>query len=415
MVGQESLLKEARRIVVKVGSALVTNDGRGLDVRAIERWAGQIAALRAMGREVLLVSSGAIAEGVLRIGWETRPTRVCELQAAAAVGQMGLAQAYEEHFGRHGIKTAQVLLTHANLADREQYLNARMTLIELLGLGIVPVINENDTVVTEEIKVGDNDTLGALVTNLVEADVLVILTDQRGLFTADPRSNPDAEFVQFAQAGDPALEKMAGGAASTLSKGGMITKIKAARVLMVAGIPLVVCDGHRAEAIVDALRAPAYAIAPDAPHTQTMARVELPIWTVDEAQYQQAKEYLARLAAKEIPDDAVTHATALAAVKRYEYGQETYPVPLHAVRLGNVALLTNPFELYQEYADRMRMALKDVHVFDVQLADDALGYLPTQKAVDGGGYSAGLFSCLFGQQGGDALVRHSVALVESLF
>ena len=252
MVGQESLLKEARRIVVKVGSALVTNDGRGLDVRAIERWAGQIAALRAMGREVLLVSSGAIAEGVLRIGWETRPTRVCELQAAAAVGQMGLAQAYEEHFGRHGIKTAQVLLTHANLADREQYLNARMTLIELLGLGIVPVINENDTVVTEEIKVGDNDTLGALVTNLVEADVLVILTDQRGLFTADPRSNPDAEFVQFAQAGDPALEKMAGGAASTLSKGGMITKIKAARVLMVAGIPLVVCDGHRAEAIVDA-------------------------------------------------------------------------------------------------------------------------------------------------------------------
>ena len=170
-----------------------------------------------------------------------------------------------------------------------------------------------------------------------------------------------------------------------------------------------------AEAIVDALRAPAYAIAPDAPHAQTMARVELPIWTVDEAQYQQAKEYLARLAAKEIPDDAVTHATALAAVKRYEYGQETYPVPLHAVRLGNVALLSNPFELYQEYADRMRMALKDVHVFDVQLADDALGYLPTQKAVDGGGYSAGLFSCLFGQQGGDALVRHSVALVESLF
>ena len=190
----------------------------------------------------------------------------------------------------------------------------------------------------------------------------------------------------------------------------------------IPGLPR--CHGHEgavelgtriAEAIVDALRAPAYAIAPDAPHAQTMARVELPIWTVDEAQYQQAKEYLARLAAKEIPDDAVTHATALAAVKRYEYGQETYPVPLHAVRLGNVALLTNPFELYQEYADRMRMALKDVHVFDVQLADDALGYLPTQKAVDGGGYSAGLFSCLFGQQGGDALVRHSVALVESLF
>ena len=276
MVGQESLLKEARRIVVKVGSALVTNDGRGLDVRAIERWAGQIAALRAMGREVLLVSSGAIAEGVLRIGWETRPTRVCELQAAAAVGQMGLAQAYEEHFGRHGIKTAQVLLTHANLADREQYLNARMTLIELLGLGIVPVINENDTVVTEEIKVGDNDTLGALVTNLVEADVLVILTDQRGLFTADPRSNPDAEFVQFAQAGDPALEKMAGGAASTLSKGGMITKIKAARVLMAAGIPMVICQGRRADCIVQAAAGEAVGTlftAPDRPHEITAKKL----------------------------------------------------------------------------------------------------------------------------------------------
>ena len=222
MVGQESLLKEARRIVVKVGSALVTNDGRGLDVRAIERWAGQIAALRAMGREVLLVSSGAIAEGVLRIGWETRPTRVCELQAAAAVGQMGLAQAYEEHFGRHGIKTAQVLLTHANLADREQYLNARMTLIELLGLGIVPVINENDTVVTEEIKVGDNDTLGALVTNLVEADVLVI----------------------------PALEKMAGGAASTLSKGGMITKILAAKRAARSGAGTIIASGREENVLV---------------------------------------------------------------------------------------------------------------------------------------------------------------------
>ena len=187
---------------------------------------------------------------MLRIGWETRPTRVCELQAAAAVGQMGLAQAYEEHFGRHGIKTAQVLLTHANLADREQYLNARMTLIELLGLGIVPVINENDTVVTEEIKVGDNDTLGALVTNLVEADVLVILTDQRGLFTADPRSNPDAEFVQFAQAGDPALEKMAGGAASTLSKGGMITKILAAKRAARSGAGTIIASGREENVLV---------------------------------------------------------------------------------------------------------------------------------------------------------------------
>lgn len=245
-----SLLKDARRIVVKVGSALVTNDGRGLDVNAIERWATQIAALRAMGREVLLVSSGAIAEGVLRIGWERRPTSVCQLQAAAAVGQMGLAQAYEEHFGRHGILTAQVLLTHANLADREQYLNARMALIELLGLGIVPVINENDTVVTEEIKVGDNDTLGALVTNLVEADVLVILTDQRGLYTADPRSNPDAEFVGTATAGDPALERMAGGAASSLSRGGMITKILAAKRAARSGAGTIIASGREENVLV---------------------------------------------------------------------------------------------------------------------------------------------------------------------
>ena len=212
-----ALLASARRVVVKVGSALVTNDGRGLDDSALARWAGQIAALQKMGKEVILVSSGAVAEGVLRLGWEKRPGRLYELQAAAAVGQMGLVQAYERHFREHGIGTAQVLLTHANLTDREQYLNARMTLIELLRLGVVPVINENDTIATSEIKVGDNDTLGALVTNLVEADVLVILTDQRGLYTEDPRKNPDAEFVSEATAGDPALERMAGGAASTWS------------------------------------------------------------------------------------------------------------------------------------------------------------------------------------------------------
>ena len=193
-----ALLASARRVVVKVGSALVTNDGRGLDDSALARWAGQIAALQKKGKEVILVSSGAVAEGVLRLGWEKRPGRLYELQAAAAVGQMGLVQAYERHFREHGIGTAQVLLTHANLTDREQYLNARMTLIELLRLGVVPVINENDTIATSEIKVGDNDTLGALVTNLVEADVLVILTDQRGLYTEDPRKNPDAEFVSEA-------------------------------------------------------------------------------------------------------------------------------------------------------------------------------------------------------------------------
>ena len=240
----ESLLKQARRVVVKVGSALVTNDGRGLDIEAIERWATQIAELQKLGKEVILVSSGAIAEGVLRLGWEKRPSHVYELQAAAAVGQMGLVEAYERHFRAHGIGTAQVLLTHQNLTDREQYLNARMTIRELLRLKVVPVINENDTVVTSEIKVGDNDTLGALVTNLVEADVLVILTDQRGLYTADPRSNPDAEFVAVATAGDPSLEKMAGGAASSLSKGGMITKILAAKRAARSGAATIIASGR---------------------------------------------------------------------------------------------------------------------------------------------------------------------------
>ena len=245
-----SLLKSARRVVVKVGSALVTNDGRGIDFQAIAKWADQIAALQKMGKEVILVSSGAVAEGVLRLGWEKRPTRIYELQAAAAVGQMGLVEAYERHFREHGIGTAQVLLTHANLADREQYLNARMTLLELLRLGIVPVINENDTVVTDEIKVGDNDTLGALVTNLVEADVLVILTDQRGLYTADPRKDPNAEFVAEARAGDPALERMAGGAASTLSKGGMITKILAAKRAARSGAGTVIASGREENVLV---------------------------------------------------------------------------------------------------------------------------------------------------------------------
>ena len=245
----ESLLKNAHRVVVKVGSALVTNDGRGLDIQAIERWATQIAELQKMGREVILVSSGAIAEGVLRLGWEKRPSHVHQLQAAAAVGQMGLVEAYERHFRNHGIGTAQVLLTHQNLTDREQYLNARMTIRELLRLGIVPVINENDTVVTSEIKVGDNDTLGALVTNLVEADVLVILTDQQGLYTADPRKDPEAMFVSVATAGDPVLEKMAGGAASSLSKGGMITKILAAKRAARSGAGTIIASGRETDVL----------------------------------------------------------------------------------------------------------------------------------------------------------------------
>ena len=246
----ESVLKNAHRVVVKVGSALVTNDGRGLDFEAIARWATQIAALQKAGKEVLLVSSGAIAEGVLRLGWKSRPKRLFELQAAAAVGQMGLVQAYETRFAGHGIKTAQILLTHADLADRERYLNARDTLIEILRLGCVPIINENDTVVTDELKVGDNDTLGALVTNLVEADAFVILTDQKGLYTADPRKDPTAVFVAQAVAGDPALEKMAGGAASTLSKGGMITKILAAKRAARSGAATIIASGREKDVLI---------------------------------------------------------------------------------------------------------------------------------------------------------------------
>src|SRR5438874_1030768 len=200
-----SVLRDARRIVVKVGSSLVTNEGRGLDEKAIGEWCRQLAALAREGREIVMVSSGAIAEGMKRLGWTTRPKELHELQAAAAVGQMGLAQMYESKLREHGFGSAQVLLTHADLADRERYLNARSTLVTLLGLKVIPVINENDTVVTDEIKFGDNDTLGALVANLIEADALVILTDQKGLYSADPRRDPTARFIDVAQAGDPEL------------------------------------------------------------------------------------------------------------------------------------------------------------------------------------------------------------------
>lgn len=224
-----SLLATARRVVVKVGSSLVTNDGKGLDHAALARWADQIARLVESGKQVVLVSSGAIAEGLQRLGWQKRPKALNELQAAAAVGQMGLVQAYESIFRQHGLHAAQVLLTHEDLADRTRYLNARTTLLTLLDLRVVPVINENDTVSTDEIKLGDNDTLGALVTNLIEADCLVILTDQKGLFSADPRKHPDAEFIHEARAGDPELERMAGGAGSSVGTGGMLTKILAAK------------------------------------------------------------------------------------------------------------------------------------------------------------------------------------------
>ena len=243
-------MKHARRFVVKVGSSLVTSQGAGLDTDAIARWAGQVAALRQAGREVVLVSSGAIAEGMQRLGWKIRPHSMHELQAAAAVGQMGLVQVYETCFREHGLRTAQVLLTHADLADRQRYLNARSTLLTLLELGVIPVINENDTVVTDEIKFGDNDTLGALVTNLIEADCLVILTDQDGLYTADPRKVPTATLVRRGNAGDPALEEMAGSAGSAIGKGGMFTKVLAAKRAARSGANTVIASGHEADVLL---------------------------------------------------------------------------------------------------------------------------------------------------------------------
>ncbi len=244
-----AVVKDAKRIVVKVGSSLVTNEGRGLDENAIGEWSRQLAILVRGGREVIMVSSGAIAEGMKRLGWAVRPHEVHELQAAAAVGQMGLAQMYESKLRENGLGSAQVLLTHADLADRERYLNARSTLLTLLKLGVVPVINENDTVVNDEIKFGDNDTLGALVANLVEADVLVILTDQKGLYTADPRRDPLAKFVHQGKAGDVALELMAGGAGSSVGRGGMLTKILAARRAAGSGASTVIAWGREPEVL----------------------------------------------------------------------------------------------------------------------------------------------------------------------
>jgi len=244
-----SVLQHANRIIVKVGSSLVTDEGRGLDHTAIARWAQQIAALRALGKEVILVSSGAIAEGMLRLGFSKRPTDIHELQACAACGQMGLAHIYETSFREHGVRTAQVLLTHADLADRERYLNARSTLATLLRLQVVPIINENDTVVTDEIKFGDNDTLGALVANLIEADALVILTDQRGLYSSDPRKDPNAQLIGQAHAGAPQLEAMAGGAGSSIGSGGMLTKVLAARRAARSGAHTIIAWGREPDVL----------------------------------------------------------------------------------------------------------------------------------------------------------------------
>jgi len=278
---ENTALRDARRVVVKVGSSLVTNEGRGLDEVAIGEWCRQMAVLVRGGREVIMVSSGAIAEGMKRLGWATRPHEIHELQAAAAVGQMGLAQMYETKLRENGLGSAQVLLTHADLADRERYLNARSTLLTLLKLGVVPVINENDTVVNDEIKFGDNDTLGALVANLVEADALVILTDQKGLYTADPRIDPAAQFVHVAQAGDAALEAMAGGAGSSLGRGGMITKILAAKRAAGSGASTVIAWGREPDALLRLSRGEAIGTLLVAPTQKTQARKQ---WIADHLQ-----------------------------------------------------------------------------------------------------------------------------------
>lgn len=281
------LLQDARRIVIKVGSSLVTNEGRGLDDVAIGEWCRQIASLMRpenkahFAREIVMVSSGAVAEGLKRLGWHTRPREIHELQAAAAVGQMGLVQMYETKLREYDLRSAQVLLTHADLADRERYLNARSTLLTLLKLGVVPVINENDTVVNDEIKFGDNDTLGALVANLVEADVLIILTDQKGLYTADPRKNPEAEFVHQAQAGDPLLEQMAGGVGSSIGRGGMLTKIIAAKRAAGSGASTVIAWGREPDALIRLTQGEAIGTLLIAPTKKQQARKQ---WMADHLQ-----------------------------------------------------------------------------------------------------------------------------------
>jgi len=276
-----TILRDARRIVVKVGSSLVTNEGRGLDEQAIGEWCRQLSALVRDGRELIMVSSGAIAEGMKRLGWQQRPHALNELQAAAAVGQMGLAQMYETQLRQNGLGAAQVLLTHADLADRERYLNARSTLLTLLSHGVLPVINENDTVVNDEIKFGDNDTLGALVANLVEADALIILTDQKGLYTADPRVDPSATFVHIARAGDAQLEAMAGGAGSSIGKGGMITKILAAKRAAGSGASTVIAWGRETDVLLRLARGEAIGTLLVAPTQKQQARKQ---WMADHLQ-----------------------------------------------------------------------------------------------------------------------------------
>lgn len=244
-------LGQAKCWVVKVGSSLVTDNGQGLNHDLIAAWVAQIAALRTRGIDLVLVSSGAVAEGMKRLGWTKRPHALYQLQAAAATGQMGLVQAYESRFQKFGIHTAQVLLTHEDLSHRRRYLNARSTLRALLDLGVVPVVNENDTVAVDEIRFGDNDTLAALVGNLVEAELVVLLTDQVGMYETDPRQNPDTPLIRQRQAGDPELEKMAGaGGIGSLGRGGMLTKVRAAERAARSGAATLIAGGREPEVLL---------------------------------------------------------------------------------------------------------------------------------------------------------------------
>ena len=246
---QRQRLTRCRRWVIKIGSALLTDEGRGLDRDGIAAWVEQIAGLRAGGREVVLVSSGSVAEGMSRLGWRRRPKALYELQAAAAVGQMGLVQAYESAFQGFGLHTAQVLLTHEDLADRRRYLNARSTLTRLLALGVIPVVNENDTVVTDEIRFGDNDNLAALVANLVDAEAMVILTDQAGLCERDPRQYPDAGLIAQTRVDAPGLDGMVSGSGGALGRGGMLTKLQAARRAATSGARTVIASGKEPDVL----------------------------------------------------------------------------------------------------------------------------------------------------------------------
>ncbi|SUA43910.1 glutamate 5-kinase [Neisseria zoodegmatis] len=276
-------ISRARLIVVKVGSSLVTAEGKGIDQAALNQWAGQIAELKKKGIEVVFVSSGAIAEGIKRLGWPKRPTALNELQAAAAVGQMGIAQAYETAFLPHQVHTAQILLTHEDLSNRTRYLNARSTLRTLLEKGIVPIINENDTVTTEEIKLGDNDTLGALVANLVDADALIILTDQKGLYDSDPRKNPHAQFISNISAEHPELENMAGGAGSGVGTGGMYTKVLAAKRAALSGATTIVASGREPDVLLRLLNGESIGTLFFSSHSRVAARKQWLLGHVQQA------------------------------------------------------------------------------------------------------------------------------------